>query len=110
MVELKRIVYCTDARGRSLYLRWLESLKDVRTRARIQNKVRQLRLGNFSKCKSVGDGIHELKIHFGSGYRVYFATEGEKIVVLIGGGDKSTQSLDIKNVKINYSAYKEKRV
>jgi putative addiction module killer protein len=107
MDEERRLVYCKDERGRSHFSSWLSSLKDKKTRARIQNKVRQLRVGNFSNCKSVGGAVHELKINFGPGYRVYFAPEGEEIIVLIGGGDKSTQEVDIENAKSRYRRYKE---
>lgn len=107
MEEEKLLVYCRDERGRSHFNRWLSSLKDKKTRARIQNKVRQLRVGNFNNCKSVGGAVHELKINFGPGYRVYFAPEGEEIIVLIGGGDKSTQETDIESAKSRYQRYRE---
>ncbi|OVE80323.1 hypothetical protein BVY02_00525 [bacterium J17] len=103
----RRLVYCKDERERSYFSRWLSSLKEKKTQARIQNKVRQLRVGNFSNCKSVGGGVHELKINYGPGYRVYFAPEGEEIIVLIGGGDNSTQEVDIYNAKSRYRRYKE---
>ncbi len=77
------------------YSRWFDSLRDRVARARIDIRIRRLSLGNLGDAKSVRDGVCELRINFGPGYRVYFAHRGSKIVLLLAGGDKSSQSRDI---------------
>ena len=75
---------------------WFAGLSDKRAQKRIQARIRLAELGNFGDCAPVGEGVSEMRIHHGSGYRVYFAQRGAKIVILLAGGDKSTQSKDIK--------------
>ena len=83
-------------RGKSVpFSDWIASLKDARTVGIIRARVNRIRLGNFGDCKPVGEGVQELKIDFGPGYRVYFGRKGSLIVVLLCGGDKSTQAKDI---------------
>ncbi len=77
------------------YARWFERLRDTTARARIDIRIRRLTLGNFGDTKSVGGGIHELRIDHGPGYRVYFMRRGELLVVLLAGGDKGSQERDI---------------
>ena len=78
---------------------WLERLRDVRARAKIAARVRRLALGNPGDVAPVGDGISELRIHYGPGYRVYFTMQGKTIVILLCGGDKGSQAKDIKRAK-----------
>jgi len=78
---------------------WLEGLRDRAAIARIRILLGRVRLGNFGAAKSVGDGVSELKIDFGPGYRVYYAMSGKSVVLLLIGGDKSTQSKDIETAK-----------
>ncbi len=75
---------------------WLAALKDKIGRARIALRIRSAELGNFGDCESVGDGVSEMRIHFGPGYRVYFTRRGEVTYLLLLGGDKSSQKRDIK--------------
>ncbi len=77
------------------FLNWLTSLRDVRAIARIQIRIDRLALGNAGDAKPVGDGVSELRVDYGPGYRVYFAKRGKTLVVLLCGGDKRTQSTDI---------------
>lgn len=79
----------------SNYSRWFASLRDVRTRARIDVRIRRLSLGNPGDAKSLGGGISELRVDFGPGYRVYFARKGPALILLLAGGDKSRQQADI---------------
>ena len=75
---------------------WLEALKDKLGRARIVQRIRSAEHGNFGDCEPVGEGVSEMRIHVGPGYRVYFTRRGEVIYLLLLGGDKSSQKRDIK--------------
>ena len=75
---------------------WLAALKDKTGRARIALRIRSAEHGNFGDCEPVGEGVSEMRIHFGSGYRVYFTRRGEVLYLLLLGGDKSSQKRDIK--------------
>lgn len=75
---------------------WFVGLRDRMAQKRIQARIRRVELGNFGDCEPVGDGVSEMRIHYGAGYRVYFVRRGMEIVILLAGGDKSTQSQDIK--------------
>lgn len=75
---------------------WFSGLRDVRARVRIQARIDRAELGNFGDCEPVGEGVSEMRIHFGPGYRVYFARRGLEVVILLAGGDKASQSRDIK--------------
>lgn len=75
---------------------WLTALKDKLGRARIVHRIRSAEFGNFGDCESVGEGVSEMRIHFGPGYRVYFTRRGEVVYLLLLGGDKSSQKRDIK--------------
>lgn len=85
--------------GKEPFEDWLNSLKDARTRARIRSRLDRVELGNFGDHASVGEGVFELKLAFGSGYRIYYAEYDDVIVILLCGGDKKTQKQDIKNAK-----------
>lgn len=74
---------------------WLKGLKDGKTRRRLAARLRKLSLGNFGDNKAVGDGVMELREHFGPGWRMYYVQRGPVIVVMLGGGDKATQQADI---------------
>lgn len=75
---------------------WLANLKDMVGRARIVHRIRSAELGNFGDCAPVGEGISEMRIHFGPGYRIYFKRQGTVVYLLLIGGNKSTQKRDIK--------------
>jgi len=77
--------------------KWLAGMKDKIGRARIIHRIRSAELGNFGDCEPVGEGVSEMRIHVGPGYRVYFTRRRELLYVLLLGGDKSTQSRDIKH-------------
>ncbi|WP_309229215.1 type II toxin-antitoxin system RelE/ParE family toxin [Novosphingobium sp. NBM11] len=78
---------------------WLGSLRDRRARARIVVRLERLADGNLGDCKSLKDGVHELRIDYGPGYRVYFFQRGKELVILLCGGDKRTQKADIASAK-----------
>lgn len=83
------------ADGRSPYEDWVSSLTDVRTKEMVYQRISRLRSGNFGDTKSVGEGVWELRIHYGPGFRVYFGKVGRTLVILLCGGDKSSQARDI---------------
>ncbi len=91
----------------STFDRWLSRLADARARAKIQVRLDRLELGNFGDVKALGDGISELKVDYGPGYRVYFTRRGARVVLLLCGGDKSTQSRDIAAAKAIAAQFKE---
>lgn len=76
---------------------WFRSLRDRIARARIQARIDRAEDGNFGDCAPVGEGVSEMRIHHGPGYRVYFKRQGMELIILLVGGDKSTQAQDIKN-------------
>ena len=78
---------------------WLDSLKDRSARARINDRLKRLAHGNAGDSKSVGDGVQELRLHFGPGYRVYYMWRDGVLIILLHGGDKSSQSRDIAKAK-----------
>jgi putative addiction module killer protein len=88
-----------EVRQTEVFAAWFEDLRDRRAKVRIQARIDRLELGNFGDIAPVGDGVSELQIHYGPGYRVYLVRTGEVLVVLLAGGDKRTQDADIKNAK-----------
>jgi putative addiction module killer protein len=87
--------------------KWLRKLKDLRAKAKVLVRIQRIELkGNFGDCKSVGDGIMELRIKEGKGYRVYYKEHNDTVVLLLTGGDKSTQSADIVKAKSLWNKYK----
>jgi putative addiction module killer protein len=80
-----------EIRQTEVYDQWFDSLRDRQARARIDARIRRLSLGNPGDVKPVGEGVSELRIDYGPGYRVYFVQHGETLVVLLAGGDKRTQ-------------------
>ena len=85
------------------FTEWLGGLKDLKARAKIAIRIRNAELGNFGDYKVLDDGVSEMRIDFGPGYRVYFAREGRVVYLLLCGGDKSTQKADIKRAKTLWS-------
>ena len=84
-----------EIRQTDIYAKWFARLKDIRAKARVDIRIRRLSLGNPGDVKPVGKGVSELRIDVGKGYRVYFVQRGEQFILLLVGGDKSTQQHDI---------------
>ena len=85
-----------EIRKTEIFAKWLDGLHDIRARARILVRIERLAAGNPGDVKPVGEGVSELRINYGPGYRVYYKKQGQKVVILLAGGDKSTQAKDIK--------------
>jgi putative addiction module killer protein len=105
--ERKVEVYETDD-GKAPFEDWIDTLRDRKAVGIIEKRIAKLRLGLFGDSKSVGEGVLELREHYGPGYRVYFALHGLTVVVLLCGGDKSNQSKDIATAKIYWKHYRSK--
>ena len=100
--ELREYV---TADGRSPFADWLEGLRDRRARARVETRLARVRLGNLGDYRLVGEGVHELRIFYGPGYRVYFGFESNRVVLLLVGGVKGTQRRDIATAKSYWADY-----
>ena len=85
-----------ELRKTELFAEWLDGLGDLRARARVQARLERLADGNPGDVEPVGEGVSELRIHYGPGYRVYFKQRGRQTIILLAGGDKRTQAKDIK--------------
>jgi putative addiction module killer protein len=85
-----------EIRKTETYAKWIDGLRDLHGRARILARVERLAMGNPGDVKPVGEGVSELRINYGPGYRVYYTRRGRELVILLAGGDKSTQPRDIK--------------
>ena len=86
-----KIIHTTDESDA-----WFAALKDRQAVRRVQARVDRAEDGNFGDCESVGEGVSEMRIHYGPGYRVYFVQRGMEVVIFLAGGDKNTQAMDIK--------------
>ena len=86
-----------EVRQTETFSKWILKLWDVRARARIQATIDRLELGNAGDVKPVGEGVSEMRIDYGPGYRVYFIQKGSELIILLAGGDKRSQSRDIQN-------------
>lgn len=84
-----------EVRFTEIFEDWLDKLRDRRGRARMLSQFRKLGEGNFGKAKPVGEGVHELRMDFGPGYRAYFINRNSQVILLLCGGDKSSQRRDI---------------
>jgi putative addiction module killer protein len=100
---IKEYVTNTDVRP---YSNWLDSIKDPKTRAIIISHVDRMELGAFGDFKALGEGIYEQRIHYGPGYRIYYAKHGRKVYILLCGGNKSSQKKDIKLAKLYWKNFK----
>jgi putative addiction module killer protein len=107
IVRQKTLKIYASKDGKEPYTEWLTNLKDYSVRSRIIRRVERLKQGNYGDCKSVGDGVRELRLFFGSGYRIYFGESANDLVILLFGGDKDTQDRDIGKAKDYWRAYQE---
>jgi len=85
-----------EIRKTETFAKWIDGLRDIRARARIQARIERLAGGHAGDAKPAGEGVSELRIDYGPGYRVYFKKQGKILIILLAGGDKHTQTKDIK--------------
>lgn len=85
-----------EMRKTELFAKWIDNLRDVQAKARVLVRIERLASGNAGDVKSVGEGISEMRIDYGPGYRVYFTKRGSELIILLAGGDKGSQSADIR--------------
>jgi putative addiction module killer protein len=88
-----------EVRKTAQFTKWFDSLKDRKGRARIQARIDRVEMGHFGDVESVGEGVSELRIFYGPGYRVYFVQRNAVVVILLSGGDKDSQQADIAKAK-----------
>jgi len=103
--SVPQIIEFLNSAGVSPFARWRDNLDSV-TRSRVTLAVYRLESGNFSAAKGAGDGIYESRLDFGPGYRIYFGKDGEKLVILLGGGTKKRQQSDIEAARALWLEYK----
>jgi putative addiction module killer protein len=106
--EVSEIRQYINRSGRNPFERWFDKLDDD-TQARITVSLDRLEQGNFSVAKSIGSGVHELRLDFGPGYRIYFGKDGERLVILLGGGTKRRQQADIAAAHALWQEYKQRK-
>jgi putative addiction module killer protein len=101
------ITYLTED-GRSPFDEWVASLRDNKTVSKISTRLYRAALGNLGDMKPVGEGVSEMRLQFGPGYRIYFGQQGDRVVVLLCGGDKGTQAKDIKRAQEFWADFKRR--
>ena len=106
IVEPKELVFYADENGNEPFQLWLDDLRDAKNRRRILSRLVRVQQGNYGDVEPIGEGLSELRFFFGAGYRVYFGEDAGNIVVILCGGDKSSQSQDIENAKAYWQEYK----
>jgi putative addiction module killer protein len=94
-----------EIRESSIYKKWIKNLRDDRAGYRINARIERLRQGNPGDVKPCGNGISEMRVDYGAGYRIYFKDTGKKLIILLCGGDKSTQYEDIRQAKKTAAAF-----
>lgn len=98
-----------DENGNEPFEQWFSSIRDARTSARIDNRLKRVRLGLLGDQRSIGEGVFELRLDFGPGYRIYFARMGGEDILLLTGGDKNSQQRDITIAKRYWQHFKESK-
>lgn len=106
MIEIVRYQH---ENGKEPYTEWFRKLRDSLAKTRIAERLRRVEAGNLGDCRPVGEGVNELRIQTGPGYRVYFGWHGDVMVILLCGGDKSTQVNDISKAKALWAEWKRRQ-
>jgi putative addiction module killer protein len=101
----KELYYYHTGSGDNPFIEWLESIKDEIHRNRVKIRLDRVRLGNLGDHKAIDSGVSEFRLDFGPGYRIYYGEEGNKVILLLCGGDKSSQKKDIKRAIMYWKDY-----
>jgi putative addiction module killer protein len=88
-----------EVRQTAAFMKWFAKLRDIRAQAQIVRRIERAQAGNLGDIKALGEGVSEMRIHYGAGYRLYLAQRRERLVILLCGGDKSSQAADIRTAK-----------
>jgi putative addiction module killer protein len=104
----KQLVIYADPTGYEPFQEWIDELRDLKGRRLIIKRLLRVQEGNFGDAEPIGEGLSELRIFFGPGYRVYFGEDAGNIILILCGGDKSTQSRNITNAKSYWKEYKSR--
>ena len=107
-VEHCTVRYYIEQHAKAPFIKWFEGLRDLQAQAKTATRLNRLRNGNFGDCKALDNGIHELRVDYGSGYRIYFGKEKNTLVILLSGGDKRTQKQDIELAKVYWKDYRSR--
>ena len=102
-MEIREYVSCD---GKAVFTHWLNKLRDRQARYRIRKRIDRLSLGNAGDSKSVGHGVYELRVHYGPGYRIYYGRLGRQTILLLCGGDKTTQQQDVRRAIDYWNDYR----
>ena len=105
VIKEKQVIFYRDNANNEPFTDWMNGLRDSSTRRRILQRLYRIQSGNYGDYKSLKDGVFELRLRFSSGYRIYFGEDGDTIIVLLCGGDKSTQKQDITRAKTYWQEY-----
>lgn len=104
----KQILFYRTSEGKEPFSNWFQTLKDKKLRAQIKNRLERVAVGNYGDYKSIGDGIYELRIHYGAGYRLYFVEKNKMIILFLMGGIKKNQVKDIQKAKAYWIDFRER--
>ena len=103
--KFRRLKTYIRPNGKAPFEEWVTNIQDKILVAKVLTRIDRLRIGNFGDCKSVGNGVFELRLHFGSGYRIYFGVVGSDVILLLLAGDKSSQKKDIEKAKLYWKEF-----
>ena len=109
MEEIEIELYET-ANGKRPFEIWIKNIKEIHTRAKILTRLDRLKLGNFGDCKTLQEGVCELRIHYGPGIRIYYGKIGNKVILLLCGGDKGSQERDVDKAKEYLKDYQSREL
>jgi putative addiction module killer protein len=107
-IKPKSVLVYRSRGGRVPFDEWLRELRDTNAVARVLARIGRIRRGNLGDCKPVGEGVSELRVDYGPGYRIYFGQQGQTLVILLCGGDKRTQERDIRQAQQYWGDYQER--